>query len=112
MGYQAYISKETELYANDDGGITSDDWATVIRDDPELTVRESLEAINPAAGERISMPLKDTAIWAPDTQDEILFSLTCGRIDLPHPEGRAADKAREIAEKLGATLFGEEGEVI
>jgi hypothetical protein len=98
MGYDLRITRAPGHWVEvNDGGITADEWLTLIAEDPEL----SLEAGR-----------KHFARWAgPSRYPDPWFGWWKGTIKTKNPDAPMIAKMVQMAERLKARVQGDDGEV-
>jgi len=85
-----------------DAAITSEELRAIVEGDAELT-------ISTAADEHADEVM--VLAWQTDENaDPEFFVLSLGAVDVTTPSSNALRKMQAVAEKLGAQVFGEEGE--
>ena len=101
MGYELHITRAKSWDDNSDHQITREEWLSLLSTDAELKVWE------------VSGPYFATFADAPDP----LYSPTPwlnwidGNIDSKYPTSRLVKKMISLAEKLGAKVQGDDGEI-
>ncbi len=104
MGYSLFIGRP-------DNPISQEEWEAWINDAPDFTLSREWRGTNPKTGEVIAIPCDALGMWVrPDGDGAVAFDYSEGRITL-RSDVNAMDKAKQIAEALGAQLTGEEGEI-
>jgi hypothetical protein len=99
MGYDIHITRK-ELWSDEDGPtISEDEWRKFIETDPDLELDS--EASN----------TRDQMFFATYRRDQTVFGWMDGDIFTKNPERDVIQKAVQIAERLGAKVQGDDGEV-
>ena len=88
--------------------ITLAEWQSLCEADPGLDLTGVAVARNPRTGEEIAIRSEGMARW--DGPITAWFNLDRGRITVNGTDEAIIAKAREIAERLGARVQGDEGE--
>jgi hypothetical protein len=97
MGYDLHITRR-EHWIDEGDDISSEEWLAVVEADPELRI----EAVYGSY----------FAIWSgPSTLGDPWLDWFDGRINTKNPDHALIDKMVEIAEKLGASVQGDDGEI-
>jgi len=98
VGYNLYITRRKHHWDEDGPDITEDEWRALVESDPELEFREP------------RVPLKAT--WSGKSEYPDPWLDHCrGCIDTKNPDKPLIGKMLDIAEKLGAKVQGDDGEV-
>lgn len=94
MSYVVSIRRDT--------AITADELRSVVQGDPEFTIST---AVDEHADDAMVLA------WQVDENaDPEFFVLSQGAVDVTTPSNNALRKIQTVAERLGAQVFGEEGE--
>jgi hypothetical protein len=97
MGYDLHITRAEHWY-DGQAAISADEWLACVATDPELEL----------AG--FNGPY--FALWSgPSRPEEPWFDWSRGRIHTKNPDPAMVGKALRIAERLGARVVGDDGEV-
>lgn len=98
MGYDFHITRAKNWASNEGNRITAQEWLEVINEDPELIP-------SPEHGEYF-------VIWRGTTQyPETWFDWQDGNIGTKNPDKATLRKLSRIAQRLGAKIEGDEGEI-
>jgi hypothetical protein len=107
MGYELHIKRKHE-----ENPIMIEEWLDYIRNDKELTYTKGIEVKLPN-GMSLGMSGEGMAIWKTTFDEEELeltFLFRNGEISARFIEDFQILKMKEIANKLGAIVVGDEGE--
>jgi len=97
MGYDFHITRRSD-WADEGNDITAEEWLAYVRDDAGLT-------LSGTGGPYY-------AVWrGPSGHSEPWLDWSHGRIYTKNPDSPLIDKMIEIAERLGATVQGDDGEI-
>jgi|SRR6516162_525029 hypothetical protein len=114
MGYDVHITRAEEWSESETQPITFEEWRAYIASDPEMRLDGHAETRTPD-GAVIRMEGEGLAVWVvwPDTSDGNLAWMDHrdGRIVVKNPDAAILAKMCAIAEKLGARVQGDEGEL-
>jgi hypothetical protein len=98
MGYDLHITRAKEWSDNDDAQITAEEWLRVVAADPEL----SLAGYN---GDYF-------ALWnGPSRNPDPWFDWSGGNVMTKSPDPALVAKMIQLAERLGARVQGDDGEI-
>src|SRR5215208_470820 len=98
MGYYIYMTRRKDRCDEDGPVITEDEWRALVGADPELSFNDPRD------------PLVATWIGS-SIYPETLFDYCLGNIDTKNPDPPVIGKMLQMAEKLGAKVQGDDGEV-
>ncbi len=97
MGYDFHITRRSDWAATGDD-ITTEEWLAYVREDAELTLTSTNGPYH--------------AVWiGPSRQSEPWLDWSRGQIYTKNPDSPLIDKMIEIAERLDATVQGDDGEI-
>jgi hypothetical protein len=103
MGYSLHIERP-------DNPISKEEWEVWVNDAPDFKLSREWRATNPRTGAVIAFPCDALGEWInPVDGCTVVFDYSRGRISV-RADANAMDKAKQIAEALGARLIGDEGE--
>jgi hypothetical protein len=99
MGYEVHMTRADEWSRSAERPITADEWSAVVAADPELQIDE-------ANGPYF-------AVWRdPCTgSDGGWFDWADGQVSTKQPDRSLVKKLLQLADKFGATVQGDDGEV-
>lgn len=98
MGYDLHITRAEFWAENDDAYIDADEWARLVESDDELT-------LDPRNGPHF-------AVWSgPSDSEGPWFTWFEGDIHSRFPDPPTLGKMLQIAERLGARVQGDDGEI-
>jgi hypothetical protein len=98
MGYNLHITRGKNWYQNHGHEIMPEEWLAVVHDDPELEI----------AGENGPY----FTIWKGKSKyAEPWFDWLKGNVETKNPDEPMIDKMVAIAQRLGAKVQGDDGEV-
>lgn len=112
MGYDLHITRAECWVESGDHPISLSEWQEIINGDPQLRLENAAEMIAPSVNlryENIGM-----AVCTMEDEDEeypVYFDYRDGRIVVKNPNDQIINKMKEIAEKLNASVIGDEGEI-
>jgi hypothetical protein len=111
MAYFMYITRADEWYLDDSNPIQLEEWVGLVASDPELESMPVLKAELPD-GREVKRESPGLALWSGNEfVDVVALEHRNGSIAVKYPDDQALRKMAEIAEKLGARVQGEEGEL-
>ena len=98
MGYDLRITRAPGFWADtEDGGISAEEWLSVIEEDPDLWIEEGR---------------KTFARWGgPSKHPEPWFDWWRGTIKTKNPDPPIVQKMLPLAERLTARVQGDDGEI-
>ncbi len=97
MTYQLHITRAADWMHSSELPITAAEWLKLVRSDPELT-------LDPTRGAHF-------AHWSGSTGRDRWLEWEDGRINSPYPDSTLLQKLVAIAERFGAKVQGDGGEV-
>lgn len=112
MAYNIHIVKKDNWFEKG-SDITLEEWAKLLHNDPELVPVEKAEGMT-KDGKPFELKMDNThlAKWQKlDSNDVTWLSYHDGMIDISNPDDIVLEKAKDIAQKLGAKVQGDEGEM-
>lgn len=110
MPYDIHITKNKNWFAPD-GGIKLSEWQKLIKDDPVLEATDKIEGETNNGG-KLEFTLKNSLISKWNNKGKIVWLVfRKGSISISHPNDEIIAKAKEIANKLGAKVQGDELEI-
>jgi len=98
MGYDLHITRGENWAENNGHYISYEEWLTLVETDPELTP----DSRNGPYFAKWSGPSKDNYPW---------FDWFEGNIYTKYPDRIMLEKMLQIADRLGATVQGDDGEI-
>lgn len=116
MGYDLRITRSADESASEAAPVTLDEWRSYVASDAEMSLTGFAEVTNPMTGESIRVDDEGLAVWADYSGDDpggnrAWFSYRDrGEIVVKSPDDEIIAKMRQIAQRLGARVVGEEGE--
>ena len=114
MGYSLHITRAEEWFESEHAPITLDEWLDCVRDDRELRLEQTARTAL-SGGEVLEMDLPGLAVWtAWSRHDEsnamVYFWHSEGCVDSRGVDDEVVGKLYQIAQRLGARVFGDDGE--
>lgn len=115
MGYEVHITRAAEWVDADLAPITIEEWIAYVRSDPEMRLDAFAEA-STTDGASIRVESPGVAVWTawpaePGDGGFAWFDHRGGWIVVENPDQAILAKALAIAERLGATVQGDDGEL-
>ena len=114
MGYDVHITRANEWWEAESAPITLDEWLLTVKADPEMRLDGFAEVTTPE-GSTIRYDNQGLAVWKVweghhEDGNKAWFDYHRGRITVNNPDDRIIAKMKQIAERLGAKVIGDEGE--
>ena len=106
--YEIYISKESQLFTEENGGINIEDWESVIENNNMNKLNESV-VTNPDTGELIKIKGNNRIVMNTGNGD-LTLELFEGRIKTIISYESQIRELSNLGKQLNAICFGEEGE--
>jgi hypothetical protein len=115
MGYEVHITRAEEWSESEANPITFEEWRAYIKSDPEMRLDGFAEARTQDGGV-IRIESEGLSVWTAWPGDQSEGNLAWmdhrnGRIAVKSPDAAILKKMCSIAEKLGARVQGDEGEI-
>lgn len=93
MGYDIYVTRRKQWSDTFGDEIGPEEWMALVDDDPDLE------------------PASDAGPWVARSRSGTLIEWADGSVAARDPEDEEVDLLLELAERLGARVQGEDGEV-
>lgn len=115
MGYDVHITRKEQWFDEEGPTISLDEWKAFVRSDPEMRLDGFAEAIM-GDGSTLRVESEGMAVWTVYSGNEkdgnmAWFSFFDGDVRVKNPDPEILRKMWTIAERLGAKVQGDEGEV-
>jgi hypothetical protein len=115
MGYDVHITRAAEWSDSEGTPIALDEWLAYVASDPEMRLDGFAEVRTPD-GEVIRIEGKGLSVWTAwpgehGGQGHAWMDHRGGRIVVKNPDSAILKKMCSIAERLGARVQGDEGEM-
>jgi hypothetical protein len=116
MGYDIHITRQDNWFDEDERlQISLSEWKHYIESDSEMRIDNLAETILPS-GDKIRIENEGLAIWTKYSGDNIdsnhaWFDFRNGNITVKNPDEEIMKKMLSIANRLGAKMQGDEGEI-
>jgi hypothetical protein len=111
MGYDVRITRAEDWRESEATPITLEEWLAYVASDPEMRLDGFAEARNPKTGEIIRYKSPGLSVWTASSGGAALMDHLCGNIVVKNPDSAILRKMCAIAERLGARVQGDEGEM-
>ena len=109
MAYNLHIAK-ANYWEISDPEIPLEIWLGYCKSDASMRLEEKITGVNPKTNDVIEVGGDGICVWTdPATKNEYTFYYSSGRITLGTDDNQIK-KAKEIANKLGVKVYGDEGE--
>ncbi len=114
MGYEVHITRKKEWSDEDGPTISLDEWKAFVGSDPEMCLDGFAEA--QVDGGTLRVESEGLAVWTAYSEhgkngNMAWFNFFEGDVSVKNPDPEILQKMWVIAEKLGAKVQGDEGEV-
>jgi signal recognition particle subunit SEC65 len=112
MGYDLHITRAEWWGESKEHPISFSEWQEIIKGDPQLQLVNAAERTM-QNGMALSFENPGIAVCIIEDEDEeypVYFDFINGRIVVKNPNDQMINKMKEIAEKLNASVIGDEGE--
>ena len=115
MGYELHITRQKDLFDEDDARrISIDEWKEYVDADPDMRLDNYSEIIT--ADKVLRLESDGLSVWTKYSGDGIegghaWFGYYEGSIAVKNPDDEIIGKMLEIAESLRASVFGDDGEI-
>jgi hypothetical protein len=111
VGYDVHITRAGEWHESEATPIGLDEWLAYVASDPEMRLDGFAEARNPTTGEAIRIESPGLSVWTTWSEGTAWMDHHGGRIVVKNPDTAILRKMCAIAERLGARVQGDEGEM-
>ena len=115
MGYDIHITRAAEWTESEAAPITLDEWKAYVETDPEMRMDNFAETTNTAGETPLRYENEGVAVWTAYSGHEEggnmgWFDYRDGRVVVKNPDDEILAKMKRIAEALGASVMGDDGE--
>ena len=113
MGYDVHITRAAHWAKSESAPIALDEWLAIVRSDPEMRLDGVAEAPTPSGPLRYEN--SGLAVWTGYSEHgidgtSVYFDYRLGKIVVKGPNEEILVKMKQLAERLHARVFGDEGE--
>jgi hypothetical protein len=110
MGYELHITRAENWWESQDTPIPLADWRALVREDPELEETGVAEASTPEG--RLRYENQGLSVWSAHPGGErVWFDWRDGCVIVKNPDEPVIAKMISVAERLGARVQGDDGEL-
>jgi hypothetical protein len=113
VGYDVHITRTADWTLSEEIPISLDEWRAYLEQDPEMRLAGYAEA---QVGDGVlRVESEGLSVWTAYSRDGVggnmaWFDYRSGEVVVKNPDDEILSKMRQIAERLGAHVIGDDGE--